>query len=117
VDDDGSVGRALRRLFKSAGYDAEVFASAEEYLAREGNVAASAQNQALSALLFLYHQVLKEEIGWLEGVRLMAGLLYGSGLRLMACVRLRVKDVDFGYARITSDTGMTKISSFRSTDF
>jgi integrase len=117
VDDDGSVGRALRRLFKSAGYDAEVFASAEEYLAREGNVAASAQNQALSALLFLYHQVLKEEIGWLEGVRLMAGLLYGSGLRLMECVRLRVKDVDFGYARITSDTGMTKISSFRSTDF
>jgi integrase len=33
--------------------------------------------------------------------RLMAGLLYGSGLRLMECVRLRVKDVDFGYARIT----------------
>lgn len=33
--------------------------------------------------------------------RLMAGLLYGSGLRLMECVRLRVKDIDFGYARIT----------------
>ena len=90
------------------------------HLAREGNVAASTQNQALSALLFLYKEVLKEEIGWLEGVeratkpkrlpvvlnrdevhkifahlhgtpRLMAGLLYGSGLGLMECVRLRVK--------------------------
>lgn len=100
------------------------------YLAREGRVAASTQNQALSALLFLYKEVLKEEIGWLGEVerakkpvrvpvvltreevrkifrhlngtpRLMAGLLYGSGLRLMECVRLRVKDVDFGYARIT----------------
>jgi integron integrase len=82
----------------------------------------------------LYKQVLKEEIGWLEGVervkkparvpvvltpdevrrvfaqlhgmpRLMAGLLYGSGLRLMEAVRLRVKDVDFGYARITVRDG------------
>jgi integron integrase len=99
------------------------------HLAREGQVAASTQNQALSALLFLYKEVLKQEIGWLEGVervkrlarmpvvltrdevhkvfahlhgvpRLMAGLLYGSGLRLMECIRLRVKDVDFGYARI-----------------
>ena len=87
------------------------------HLARDGNVSASTQNQALSALLFLYKQVLKEEIGWLEDVerakkparlpvvltpdevhkvfahlhgtpRLMAGLLYGSGLRLMECVRL-----------------------------
>jgi integron integrase len=78
--------------------------------------------------------VLKEEIGWLENVerakkparlpvvltreevhkifarlhgmpRLMAGLLYGSGLRLMECVRLRVKDIDFGYARITVRDG------------
>ena len=38
--------------------------------ARDGNAAASTQNQALSALLFLYQQVLKEEIGWLEGVEL-----------------------------------------------
>src|SRR6059058_3078883 len=104
------------------------------HLARDGKVAASTQNQALSALLFLYKQVLKEEIGWLEDVerakkparlpvvltpdevhkvfahlhgtpRLMAGLLYGSGLRLMECVRLRVKDVDFGYARITVRDG------------
>ena len=100
------------------------------HLARDGKVAASTQNQALSALLFLYKEVLKQEIGWLENVerakkptrlpvvltrdevhkifahlhgtaRLMAGLLYGSGLRLMECVRLRVKDIDFGYARIT----------------
>ncbi len=99
------------------------------HLARDRKVAASTQNQALSALLFLYKQVLKVEIGWLQGVtrpkkpvrvpavltrhevnsvfshlhgsmRLMAGLLYGSGLRLMECVRLRVKDVDFGYGRI-----------------
>ena len=98
-------------------------------LARDGNVAASTQNQALSALLFLYKEVLKKEIGWLQGVerakrparlpvvltrsevnkifahlygtpRLMAALLYGSGLRLMECVRLRVKDIDFGYAHI-----------------
>ena len=98
-------------------------------LARRQNVAPSTQNQALSALLFLYKQVPKEEIGWLGNVerakkparlpivltrdkvhklfvhlhgtsRLMAGLLYGSGLRLMECVRLRVNDVDFGYARV-----------------
>ena len=98
-------------------------------LARRQNVAPSTQNQALSALLFLYKQILKEEIGWLANVerakkparlpvvltrdevhklfvhlhgtsRLMAGLLYGSGLRLMECFRLRVKDVDFGYARV-----------------
>jgi integron integrase len=104
------------------------------HLAREGQVAASTQNQALSALLFLYKEVLKEEIGWVGDVeratkpkrlpvvltrdevhkvfahlhgtpRLMAGLLYGSGLRLMDCVRLRVKDVDFGYARITVRDG------------
>jgi integron integrase len=104
------------------------------HLARDGKVAASTQNQALSALLFLYKEVLKQEIGWLGKVerakrparlpvvltrdevhkvfahlhgthRLMAGLLYGSGLRLMECVRLRVKDVDFGYLRITVRDG------------
>ena len=104
------------------------------HLARHGRVAASTQNQALSALLFLYKEVLKQEIGWLQGVerakrpsrlpvvltrdevrkifahldgkyRLMAGLLYGSGLRLMECVRLRVKDVDLGYLRITVRDG------------
>src|SRR6266478_7631295 len=87
-------------------------------------VAASTQNQALSALLFLYKEVLKQELGWLKNVerakkparlplvltreevrkvfqhlhgtaRLMAGLLYGSGLRLMECVRLRVHPVRY----------------------
>ena len=104
------------------------------HLARVGNVAASTQNQALSALLFLYKDVLKVEIGWLGNVerakrppklpvvlsvaevrkiftrlkgmeKVMAGLLYGSGLRLMECVRLRVKDIDFAYAQITVRDG------------
>jgi integron integrase len=104
------------------------------HLARAGNVAASTQNQALSALLFLYKDVLRQEIGWLGDVerakrppkvpvvlsrtevrkifltltgteKLMAGLLYGSGLRLMECVRLRVKDIDFAYAQITVRDG------------
>jgi integron integrase len=94
------------------------------YLAVKRKVAASTQNQALSALLFLYREVLhiqlpdtidaarakkpqrlpvvltKEEankvIACTQGVhRLMAQLLYGSGLRLMECLRLRVKDLDF----------------------
>ena len=94
------------------------------HLARDGRVAASTQNQALSAILFLYKEVLGRKIGWLEHVerakspvrvpvvltrdevhklfaqlhgthRLMAGLLYGSGLRLMECVRLRVKGCRF----------------------
>jgi len=104
------------------------------HLARVGNVAAATQNQALSAILFLYQRVLKQDVSWIDDVerakkpkripvvltrdevhkifahlhgmsRLMAGLLYGSGLRLMECVRLRVKDVDFGYARITVRDG------------
>jgi integron integrase len=104
------------------------------HLARDANVAASTQNQALSALLFLYKEVLKQEIGWLDRVerakkppklpvvlstrevrrifahlqgveKLMASLLYGSGLRLMECVRLRVKDVDFAYGHITVRDG------------
>ena len=100
------------------------------HLAVNENVAAATQNQALSALLFLYREVLEQEIGWLDRVerakkparlpvvltraevreifshlhgttKLMAGFLYGSGLRLMECVRLRVKDIDFGYLKIT----------------
>jgi len=93
-------------------------------LAVEGNVAASTQNQALSALLFLYREVLGQDcrgsttwcgrsgrrgfrscspdevrilLSQIRGVpRLMALLLYGAGLRLLECARLRVKDVDFG---------------------
>ena len=98
-------------------------------LALDGRVAASTQNQALSALLFLYREVLQQDLPWLEGVvrakrpirlpvvltreevqavlghlrgtpRLMGTLLYGAGLRLLECARLRVKDVDFGLNHI-----------------
>lgn len=93
-------------------------------LATRGQVAAGTQNQALAALLFLYREVLSIELPWMETMvrakrpqrvpvvlsrdevsrllammdgrfALMASLLYGSGMRLMECVRLRVKDVDF----------------------
>jgi len=99
------------------------------HLAVEGQVAASTQNQALNALIFLYRQVLKIELPQLESVvrapqrrrlpvvltreeteaviarlnhtnRLIASLLYGSGLRLMEAVRLRAKDVDFARGEI-----------------
>jgi integron integrase len=99
-------------------------------LATHGQVAASTQNQALSALLFLYREVLQQELPWMENIRrakrperlpvvlsreevaallsemnsvtwLMASLLYGAGLRLMECVRLRVQDVDFVRHEIT----------------
>jgi integron integrase len=99
------------------------------HLASDGRVSASTQNQAASAILFLYRQVLGVDLPFVEGVErakrparlpvvltreearrllsrmsgtphLMASLLYGSGLRLMECVRLRVKDVDFGYGQI-----------------
>ncbi len=103
-------------------------------LAVEGKVAASTQNVALSARLFLYREVLGRELEYIDGIerakspkriptvltreevsrvlshlhgteRLMASLLYGSGLRLMECIRLRVKDVDFGYMQITVRDG------------
>jgi len=93
------------------------------YLANERNVSASTQNQAKSALLFLYRQVLGIELPWLNeivqakrGTRLpvvltprevrdvlgatqgtmglIIGLLYGTGMRLLECLRLRVKDVE-----------------------
>ncbi|KKM73792.1 hypothetical protein LCGC14_1406920, partial [marine sediment metagenome] len=105
-----------------------------EYLTEEREVAASTQNQALNALVFLYEQVLKEPLGIigeftrakrpkrlpvvlsreevnrlldaLAGTHnLMAGLLYGGGLRLMECVRLRVKDVDFAQSQILIRSG------------
>lgn len=93
------------------------------YLAVERKVAASTQNQALSALLFLYREVLRQPLADVAAVRarqpervptvltkdeaarvlsamsgptqLMAKLLYGSGLRALECLRLRVKDIDF----------------------
>jgi integron integrase len=98
-------------------------------LAVQAKVAASTQNQALSALLFLYRYVLRQDLPWLEDIvrakrpkhlpivltrdevravifelsgtpRLMATLLYGSGLRLLECCRLRVQDVDFAMNQI-----------------
>jgi integron integrase len=104
------------------------------HLAVEKNVSASTQNQAFAALLFLYQQVLERKLDFIDDVqrvtrpaklpvvftpaearavlahlkgdyRLMAELLYGSGLRLMECLRLRIKDVDFGYHRITVRDG------------
>ncbi|MCH8021840.1 phage integrase N-terminal SAM-like domain-containing protein [candidate division KSB1 bacterium] len=99
------------------------------HLAVNKRVASSTQNQALCAILFLYKQVLKIEIGDLDitwakkGKRLpvvfspnevrkimsqlsgtkwiMVNLLYGAGLRLKECLRLRVKDIDFDYGEIT----------------
>jgi integron integrase len=99
------------------------------WLATERNVAAATQNQALSALLFLYGQVLGQELPWMDeivraqrpvrlpvvlteaevrrlleqvegGARLMVGLLYGAGLRQIECLSLRVKDIDFAYRQI-----------------
>jgi len=104
------------------------------YLASRKNVAASTQNQALSALLFLYRHVLKIELGWLDDVQrakkpvrlpvvltqeetrrvlsflkddkwLIGSLLYGSGLRLMECLRLRVQDIDTTMKQITVRDG------------
>jgi integron integrase len=100
----------------------------------EDRVAASTQNQAFNALLFLYRQVLKVEPPNIEGVerarlsknlpvvftkeestsiiahlkgepRLVASLLYGSGLRIMEAVRLRVKDIDLERCEITVRDG------------
>jgi integrase len=99
------------------------------HLAVAGRVAASTQNQAKSALLFLYREVLEVELPWLDNVQqakapkrlpvvltreevqavlgrlrgahwLVASLLYGTGMRVMECLRLRVKDVDFACGEI-----------------
>jgi len=105
------------------------------HLATEENVAAATQNQALAALLFLYREVLHQNLDPLDldairaqkpkrlptvltraevqrvlaqltgGHLLMARLLYGSGLRLMECLRLRVKDIDFELCQITVRDG------------
>ncbi len=104
------------------------------HLAEEREVAASTQNQALNAIVFFYEKVLGLVLGdigdfkyakrpkrlpvvlsrkevrdffsQLHGLsRLMAGLLYGSGLRLMECLRLRIKDVDFDQKHIVVRDG------------
>lgn len=103
-------------------------------LATQGQVAAGTQNQALSALLFLYRDVLKVDLPWMEHVVrakrparvptvlsreevarllallegsawLMGSLLYGTGMRLLECLRLRIKDVDFARGEITVKNG------------
>jgi integron integrase len=104
------------------------------HLAVNRHVSASTQNQALSAILFLYKEVLNKKVEWLDGVvrakkrkrlpvvlkhdvvlqlldqlqgtyKLLAYLIYGSGLRLMEAVRLRIKDVDLDYGQITVRSG------------
>ena len=103
-------------------------------LATRGNVSASTQNQALHALLFLYRQILKRDIGLVPGLtparrgrrlpvvlsvsevrsilsqmrgvpRLCASLMYGSGLRLSECTDLRIKDIDFDRGEIAVRAG------------
>lgn len=107
------------------------------HLANDRQVAASTQNQALSALVFLYKEVLNKEFGWLnkldyakkperlpvvfsqsevklvlsclDGVFWIVGnLLYGSGLRLMESLRLRVQDIDFSYNQLMIRDGKGK---------
>lgn len=104
------------------------------HLAVDKNVSASTQNQALSALLFLYRDVLDIKLEWISDVvrakrpkrlpvvlsqaevvqilklikgtnGLMARLMYGTGMRLMEVLRLRVKDVDFSYKQILVRSG------------
>lgn len=104
------------------------------HLATNLNVAASTQNVALAALLFLYRDVLKKELQRIDDIErarlpsrlpvvltkpevnavlkklsgvplLAAGLMYGAGLRLMECLRLRVKDIDFQYNQLTVRSG------------
>ncbi len=104
------------------------------HLAVDRQVSASTQNQALNAILFLYKQVIERDIGLIPGVVrakrperlpvvmtreeveailrrlsgrdwLLACLMYGAGLRVMECLRLRVKDVDFGLNQIVVRDG------------
>jgi integron integrase len=104
------------------------------HLATHGNVAAATQNQALSALLFLYREIFGLDLPWMENLirakkpqrlpvvlsktevarilermegtyGLMARLLYGTGMRIMECCRLRVQDVDFDRGEILIRNG------------
>ena len=104
------------------------------HLATERNVSAGTQRQALAAVLFLYQKVLEQEIGWVDDIvrakqptrlpcvltqaeiarlwphltgrhGLVLKLLYGTGMRLMECLRMRVKDLDLDAMRITVRQG------------
>jgi integron integrase len=109
-----------------------------KHLAVNRNVTASTQTQALCAILFLYKDVLNLEIGFVENIYrakkprrlpvvfsrlevreimryltgekwIMANVIYGAGLRLMECLRLRIKDVDFSYNQITVRDGKGQV--------
>ncbi len=104
------------------------------HLAVDRNVSASTQNQALQAILFLYKNIIHKDVGWIDDIKrpqkpkhipvvftkteahtviqlmdglpkLIASLLYGSGLRLSEALRLRVKDIDFEYHLIIVKDG------------
>ncbi|KRT73541.1 MAG: integron integrase [Deltaproteobacteria bacterium CSP1-8] len=121
----------MRHPAEMARSEVEAFLSS---LAVDLNVAASTQNQALGALLFLYRDVLGTGLSWLDDVVrakkpkrlpvvltrkeiqavlgnlygqnwIAAMLMYGAGLRLLEALRLRVKDIDFGYRQITVRQG------------
>ncbi|MBS0195118.1 MAG: integron integrase [Proteobacteria bacterium] len=125
------LANGKRHPREMGGAEVELFLSR---LATEGNVAANTQAQALSALMFLYREVLRVDLPWMENVVrakkprrlptvlsveevrhllavldgriwLLASLLYGTGIRLMECLRLRVKDVDFGRNEIVVRDG------------
>ncbi len=123
--------RSREELLKAGAPEVEAFLS---HLAEEANVAASTQNQAMNALVFLYKRVLERPLeGRIDAARstkapripvvltreevaavlplldgqagLIVRLLYGSGLRITEAVRLRILDVDFGYRQITVRSG------------
>ncbi|MDT8282561.1 MAG: phage integrase N-terminal SAM-like domain-containing protein [Gammaproteobacteria bacterium] len=126
-------------IFHNKRHPSEMGASEIEsfltYLALKRKVAASTQNVALNALLFLYREVLQLELPWLDGFEyakrpkklpvvltqrevklllsvidhqrhsLILKLLYGTGMRLMECIRLRIKDIDFERLEIVVRSG------------
>lgn len=99
------------------------------YLAVKENVSSSTQNQALQSILYLYKNILKKDVGWIQEikraarikhlpvvfskketiriidqlqgtVKIIVSLLYGGGLRLSECLNLRIKDIDFDYKQM-----------------
>lgn len=110
------------------------------YLAVERHVAESTQNQALNALVFLYREVLDQELGLLgefarphrggrlpvvltrseiqrlleatpARYRLFLSLLYGTGMRLLEGLRLRIKDIDFNFKQIIVRDGKGRVKA------